>query len=872
MKQLVLGILAHVDAGKTTLSEAILHKSGVLRKPGRVDHGNADFDTDPIERERGITIYAKSTVFPLADREAFLLDTPGHNDFSSEAERALRVLDCAVLVISATDGVQAHTLTLWRLLERFQVPVFVFVNKTDLPGIAPGELMRQLKEKLDGGCTDFSVSADTIAEEAALCDEALLERYLERGNVTDAEYRALIAARKLFPVRFGSALRETGVDAFLDTLSRLAPEPAYPADFGARVFKISRDERGARLTWLKVTGGTLRAKYRLTPPSEEVREEKVDQIRVYTGVKYRTVEEMPAGGICAVTGLTRTRAGDGLGFERGRTGFLLEPVFRYQVLIPSGTEAHNVLSALRQLEEEDPALRVVWDSTARLLQVRIMGEIQAEVLKRVLMDRFKLSVDFGPGAIVYRETIAAPVEGIGHFEPLRHYAEVHLLLEPLPPGSGVRYASACPEDALSRNWQRLILTHLAEREHVGVLTGSPVTDIRFTLLAGRAHEKHTEGGDFREAVYRAVRQGLMSAENVLLEPWYDFRLEVPSAQTGRALNDIRRLGGDCNPPETFAESAVVTGSAPAAALKDYGKEVAAYTHGLGQFSCQVSAFRPCANQAEVVARIGYEPEHDIDNPSGSVFCAHGAGYAVPWNLVPDMAHIRAARPDASPPPARSASAAGSGTVEDKELQAIFERTYGPVKVRREAQIREARREPSERVRVPRPPSGPEYLLADGYNLIFAWDDLKAVALEHLDAARKILCDLLCDYQSMRECVVIVVFDAYKVRGNPGSHERYHNIHIVYTKEAETADSYIERATYEIAKEHRVRVATSDGPEQLIILGHGALRVSASMFREELEAAKIRIAELIAKNNRPAPTGAVRAAMEAAAKQKNPPDG
>ena len=573
-------------------------------------------------------------------------------------------------------------------------------------------------------------------------------------------------------------------------------------------------------------------------------------------------------------------------------------MFRYQVLIPPGTDPHTVLVALRQLEEEDPALRVVQDDA---LHVRLMGEIQAEVLKRVLLDRFKLAVDFGSGAVVYRETIAAPVEGVGHFEPLRHYAEVHLLLEPLPPGSGIRYASACSEDTLSRNWQRLILTHLAEREHIGVLTGSPVTDIRFTLLSGRAHEKHTEGGDFREAVYRAVRQGLMSAESVLLEPWYSFRLEIPSAQTGRALNDIRRMGGDTDAPETFADSVILTGSAPAAALKDYGREVAAYSHGLGHFSCQVSTFRPCANQAEIVARTGYEPEHDTDNPSGSVFCAHGAGYVVPWNLVPDMAHVESGwRPESatstesvsvtrsapsgrviqnSAPSGRvvqDSALSGSavqnsapfGAVQDKELQAIFERTYGPVKRRREAQIREARREPSERVRVPRQPSGPEYLLADGYNLIFAWDDLKAVALENLDAARKILCDLLCDYQSMRDCVVIVVFDAYKVRGNPGSHERYHNIHVVYTKEAETADTYIERATYEIAKEHRVRVATSDGSEQLIILGHGALRVSASMFREELEAAKIRIAELIAKNNRPAPTGAVRAAMEAAERKSS----
>ena len=888
MNRLVLGIIAHVDAGKTTLSEAILHKCGALRKAGRVDKGDAFFDADPLERERGITIDAKSTSFPLGDREVFLLDTPGHVDFSTEAERVLSVLDCAILVISSTDGVQAHTLTLWRLLERFHVPAFVFVNKTDLPGLERAALMSALKDKLDGGCVDFGADAEAVAEEAALCDETLLERYLERGSVTDSEYQNLIASRKLFPCCFGSALKEEGIEEFLDVLSRLAPVPEYPAGFGARVFKIARDDKGNRLTWLKVTGGVLKAKSRLTnapdalpesPPdapsasvpdaSGEIWEEKADQIRVYAGLKFKTVEEMAAGGICAVTGLTRTRAGEGLGLERGKTAFSLEPVFRYQVLTPSGVDPHAVLTALRQLEEEDPALKVVWDAAAQSVQVRLMGEIQAEILKRRLQGRFRLSVDFGPGAIVYRETIAAPVESVGHFEPLRHYAEVRLLLEPLPPGSGLQYATACPEDALSRNWQRLILTHLAEREHVGVLTGSPVTDIRFTLLSGRAHEKHTEGGDFREAVYRAVRQGLMSAQSVLLEPWRSFRLEIPSERVGRAVSDIRQMGGETDAPETIGETVVLTGAAPAAALKDYGKEVAAYTHGLGQFVVQASAFRPCANQDDAVARIGYDPERDIDNPTGSVFCAHGAGYVVAWNRVPDMAHTQSAwRParDAAPVAAPRPAVTG-GEIREKELQAIFERTYGPMKERREAQVREARRAPSERIRVPRQPSGPEYLLADGYNLIFAWDDLKAVALENLDAARKILCDSLCDYQSMRGCVVIAVFDAYKVKGNPGSHELYNNIHVVYTKEAETADSYIERASYELAKENRVRVATSDGPEQLIILGHGALRVSASMFREEMEAAKVRIAELIAKNNRPAPTGAVRAAIEAAKRGK-----
>ena len=867
MRRLVLGILAHVDAGKTTLSEAILFKSDALRKFGRVDRGDAFFDSDSLERERGITIFSKSTVFTYGDREIFLLDTPGHVDFSTEAERVLSVLDCAILVISGPDRVQAHTLTLWRLLERYQVPTFLFINKADLvnkDGLTEterGEILAELKEKLSPACVDFNADSAAIAEEAALCDEQALERYLENNGVADTDLQTLIASRKLFPCRFGSALRLEGVDEFLDLLARLAPKTAYPSEFGARAFKITRDDKGNRLTWMKITGGTLQAKS-ILKGADGVWEEKADQIRIYTGVKFETVKELSAGGICAVTGLTKSRAGDGFGFEPSRADSALEPAFRYQVF---SADPHQTLEALRQLEEEDPALRVA--ASGDSIHVRLMGEIQSEILRRRLADRFGISATFGPAAVVYRETIAAPVVGVGHFEPLRHYAEVHLLLEPLPSGSGIRYASACPEDTLSRNWQRLILTHLAEKEHLGVLTGSPIADIQFTLLSGRAHEKHTEGGDFREATYRAVRQGLMSARTVLLEPWYAFRLELPSNQVGRAVGDIQRMGGESDAPLTVGDGVIISGTAPAAALKDYGKEVAAYSHGLGRFSSRPDGFRPCANQDEIAARIGYDPERDIDNPSASVFCAHGAGYNVVWNAVPSMAHIRAdwnAAPtrSAARPDTRTASRNVAG-VADKELQAIFERTYGPVKERREAQIREARRDPSQRVAAPRTPSGPEYLLVDGYNLIFAWDDLKAVALEHLDAARKILCDSLCDYQGVRGCVVIAVFDAYKVKGNPGSHERYHNIHVVYTKEAETADAYIERATYELAKERRVRVATSDGPEQLIILGHGALRVSATMFREELEAARVRIREIIERNNRPERSDAVRDAIQAA---------
>ena len=884
MKKLVVGILAHVDAGKTTLSEALLYQSGALRKLGRVDHQDAFLDTDAMERERGITIFSKQAVFSLKDTEVTLLDTPGHVDFSAEAERTLQVLDCAILVISGTDGVQAHTRTLWHLLERYHVPTFLFINKMDLAGADRSAVLEQLKHHLGGGCVDFGgARGETFREEAAVCDEAVLERYLETGGLTDDDLRQMIGKRKLFPCWFGSALKLEGVTEFLEGLEQYAPVPAYPAEFGARIFKIARDSQGARLTYLKVTGGILRVKSLLTNrrpglPDEQVWEEKADQLRIYSGAKFRTVEEAPAGTVCAVTGLSRSRAGEGLGIETGWTAPALEPVLTYQVLLPEGVDPHTALEKFRQLEEEDPQLHIAWNEQARQIHVQLMGEIQLEILQRMLRERFGLEVAFGPGAICYRETIAAPVEGIGHFEPLRHYAEVHLLLEPGERGSGLVFAAACPEDQLEGRWQRLVLTHLAEKEHLGVLTGSPITDMKITLVAGRAHVKHTEGGDFRQATYRAVRQGLMEAESILLEPWYDFRLELPAPQVGRAMTDLQQMNARLNPPETVGEEAVLTGAVAVSALGDYAREVAAYTQGRGRLSCSLRGYEPCPDQEAVLAGIDYDPLADLDNSPESVFCSHGAGVIVPWDEVPARAHVSSGlrlgaeeEAETGGPDARR-STAYAGTIEqDKELQAIFERTYGPVKRRAFLPPKEPRRPApaeteQEKRAIQEQFSGPEYLLVDGYNIIFAWDELKAIARDNLDAARKQLCDILSNYRGFRKCEVIAVFDAYKVKGGQGSVEKYHNIHVVYTKEAETADAYIERATYEIGRHHRVRVATSDGPEQLIILGHGALRLSASAFRQEVEQVEGQIADILAANNRLSKTGNVRSALERAREQ------
>ena len=881
MDKLVVGILAHVDAGKTTLSEGLLYTCGRLKKLGRVDHQDAFLDTDPMERARGITIFSKQAVLPVDGAELTLLDTPGHADFSSEMERTLQVLDCAILVISGTDGVQGHTHTLWRLLERYHVPTFLFINKMDLAGADRSAVLAGLKQRLGSGCVDFSGERDeSFREEAAVCDESVLERYLETGVLTDGDLRRMVGKRKLFPCWFGSALKLEGVSEFLEGVEQYAPVPAYPETFGARIYKIARDGQGTRLTYLKVTGGTLRVKSLLTNRrpglgEDQVWEEKADQIRIYSGAKFRTVEEAPAGTVCAVTGLSRSRAGEGLGLEAGWTAPALEPVLTYQVLLPEGTDPHTALGNLRQLEEEDPQLHIAWNEQTRQIHVQLMGEIQLEILQRMIRERFGLEVAFGPGTICYRETIAAPVEGIGHFEPLRHYAEVHLLLEPGERGSGLEFGTACPEDQLEGRWQRLVLTHLAEKEHLGVLTGSPITDMKITLAAGRAHVKHTEGGDFRQATYRAVRQGLMEAESILLEPWYDFRLELPAPQVGRAMTDLQQMGAQLSPPETAGEEAVLTGAVAVSALGDYAREVAAYTQGRGRLLCSLRGYAPCADQDAVLASVDYDPTADLDNSPDSVFCSHGAGVIVPWDEVPARAHVSSGLdlgPEKEEPAGRSDTRRASvyaGTIEqDKELQAIFERTYG--KVERGAfrpQPKPARTSLDDRkYSIQAQKKGPEYLLADGYNLIFAWEELKAVARDNLDAARQMLMEVLSNYQGFKQNIVILVFDAYRVPRSVQDVTKYHNIYVVYTKEAETADTYIERATYEIGRHHRVRVATSDGAEQLIILGHGALRLSASAFRQEVEQVEGQIADILAANNRRQKTGNVRFALERAQRQ------
>ncbi len=851
MKKIVFGILAHVDAGKTTLSEALLYRSGAVRKLGRVDHGDAFLDTDALERARGITIFSKQAVFPLGEDEATLLDTPGHVDFSAEAERVLQVLDAAILVISGTDGVQGHTETLWRLLARHQIPIFLFVNKMDLAGADRAALMDELRARLDEGCIDFG-DADGLYENIAMQDEGLLERYLDGGAIEDHEVASLIARRRIFPCWFGSALRLEGVDEFLDGLSRFAPRPDYPTQFGAQVFKISRDEQGNRLTHLKVTGGALRVRDQIAGPGWE---EKINQIRVYSGAKFQTAEEAAPGTVCAVTGLTRTMPGQGLGIEQNAAAPVLEPVLTYRVGLPDGCDVHEMLRNLRQLEEEDPMLRVLWNEALSEIQVQLMGEIQLEVLTQRIASRFGVDVTFDEGNIVYKETIATPAIGIGHFEPLRHYAECQLLLEPGAPGSGVRLDTVCSTDVLDLNWQRLILTHLAEKTHVGVLTGSPVTDLKITLLTGRAHLKHTEGGDFRQATYRAVRQGLMQAEPVLLEPWYDYRLTVPQELVGRAMTDVQRMSGTFDPPGTAGEMAVLTGTAPVASMRGYPREVAAYTRGRGQLSCTVRGYAPCHNADEVVEKIGYDCAHDVENTPDSVFCSHGAGYNVPWDEVPAHAHCSvslaledgAPIPEEAPQRASRSSGGVGGFAGDKELEEIFVRTYGPIKNRGMDAFQQSRRRgPEIDAKVMSRVARDDYLLVDGYNIIHAWDELADIAKDDLNAARETLINLMSNYQGVRKCHLILVFDAYKVKGNPGSVEKVYNIHVVYTKEAETADMYIEKASYDLSREHRVKVATSDGLEQMIILGHGAERLSANDFKWEVEQATRQIEEFIRK--------------------------
>lgn len=875
MSELVLGILAHVDAGKTTLSEGILYTAGQLRTLGRVDHKDSFLDTNDLERERGITIFSKQARFPLGGDQVTLLDTPGHVDFSAEMERALQVLDCALLVISGTDGVQSHTRTLWRLLARYNIPTVLFLNKMDLPGKGQDNLMAELQSKLSDHCVDFT---SDFTEAAALCHEDALSEFLDTGALAPDTVTRMIARRQLFPCFFGSALKLEGVDTLLAGLERYLPRKTYSEAFSARVYKVEHSAGGGQLTHLKITGGTLKVRATLQGAfGEEAWEEKVDQIRLYSGDKFQTVGEVAAGALCAVTGLTRALPGQVFGDAPAAEPPVLQPVRTYQVLLEEGQDPHVAYRHFQQLATEDPQLHVAWNAQHREINVQLMGEVQGEVLRRVLHDRFGLEVEFGPGSILYRETIQSPVIGIGHFEPLRHYAELHLLLEPTAPGSGLTFAASCPQETLDFPWQRLALGFLQSESHPGVLTASPLTDVHITLIAGRAHPKHTEGGDFRQAVCRALRQGLMSAESVLLEPWYDFRLELPQAFVGRALADLGRMEAKTEPPITEREDAVVIGSVAVSAFGDYPAELAAYTHGYARLSLALGGYYPCANQAQVVEEIGYDPLRDVEHPTDSIFCSHGAGHSVPWNEVPAHAHVSSGLrlqdgvvEDAQAAFRAPKSVTYTGTAaQDAELQAIFERTYGPIKAPGPRPMTTPKSAPTlpDKVEVAIGDTKPEYLLVDGYNIIFAWNELKSIAQTNLDAARGLLIELLCNYQGYRGNRVIVVFDAYKVHGGVEKVEKHNNIMVVYTKEAETADAYIEKATYRLGKDNRVRVATSDGLVQVIILGHGALRVSASALHEEVETALGQIAALVRQTRLPSPSQPIAQAFQKANRSK-----
>ncbi len=899
-KRICMGILAHVDAGKTTLSEGILYLTGGLRKLGRVDHGDAFLDNFALERSRGITIFSKQAVFPLGETEVTLIDTPGHVDFSAEMERALWVMDYVVLVVSGADGIQGHTETLWRLLKAYRIPAFIFVNKMDQDGTDREALLQELKKNLDDGCIAFdslrlpqetgtkgsaagvenardealiSAGSEDILEEIAMCDEDVLETYMETGDIRKSDVIRLIGERKIFPCYFGSALKLSGVETLLAGLEQFTRMPEYPDEFAAKVFKISRDEQGSRLTHIKITGGSLKVK---TSFGEK---EKVDQIRVYSGAKYGMQDVAEAGTVCALTGLSETAAGQGLGEEKDLEAPLLEPVLSRSVILPEGTDVPKALRQLKQLEEEDPLLHIVWNSRLEEIQMQLMGEVQTEVLKSMIAERYQMDVEFGAGRIMYKETIADTVTGVGHYEPLRHYAEVHLRMEPGERGSGLVFGTDCSEDNLDGNWQRLILTHLMEKEHPGVLAGMPITDMKITLTAGKAHLKHTEGGDFRQATYRAVRQGLMQAESVLLEPWYVFRLELPAEQVGRAMADVQKRYGTFEAPLMEGERAVLSGRAPVSEMLDYPAEVQSYTGGRGRLALRLEGYYPCHNQEEVLADIGYDSEEDVDTPSGSIFCSHGAGFFVPWDQVPDYMHIKEKIPDITDSAdgdeanafvrgkneimeekkdARDSGVTyASSYIEDKELEAIFLREFGSKK-QQEDRYRGYRKTSGRAAGTSGSRSSlgsgtskysgaagtlsgrneeKQYLLVDGYNIIFAWDFLKELAEVNLEAARGKLMDILCNYQGFSGVTLIVVFDAYKVKGNPGEIFKYHNIHVVYTKEAETADQYIEKTTHELGHKHQVTVATSDSLEQVIVMGQGARRLSASDFREEVEQAE-----------------------------------
>ena len=881
-KTICAGLLAHVDAGKTTLSESMLHQTGRIKKAGRVDHKDAFLDTHELEKERGITIFSKQAVLATGETDLFLLDTPGHVDFSAEMERTLQVLDYAVLVISGTDGVQGHTLTLWKLLERYQLPVFLFVNKMDQPGTDRDALLYNLGGRLSDAVMDFSGKlkdegfCGEMLENLAVLSEETLEEYMETGTLAFSSVRRLIFERKLFPVFFGSALRETGVEDLLVGLDRLTCMRDYPDTFGARVFKIGRDDKGNRLTYLKVTGGRLRVKmpllYRTVPLSgeegqeEESREEKIDQIRIYSGAKYETREEIFAGMVCAVTGLSGTFPGQGLGADEGSPEPVLAPVLDYHMQLPSDVNPHVMFHRLLELQEEDPSLHIRWEGKTGEIHVMLMGAVQTEILRSVIWERFHTAVDFGAGQVVYKETIAGPVEGVGHFEPLRHYAEVHLLLEPGERGSGIQVFTACSEDVLDRNWQRLILTHLLEKEHVGVLTGAAVTDIQITLLTGKAHLKHTEGGDFRQATYRAVRQGLRKARSVLLEPYYEFTLMLPADCLGRAMTDVQRMQGSFRDPEQDGEYSVLKGMAPVEKMRDYFGDFSSYTRGMGRFFCSLSGYYPCKDQEEIVRQTGYDPEADLANPTGSVFCAHGAGIQIPWYQVEEYMHLPgiAADPGMEEAEGEASSGFASGAsfeagsrpargavVDEDELLQIFERTYGPVRRRVPMEHKRVVTAPKDSEWKPAKRKGPvkEYLLVDGYNIIFAWKELKELAGKDIKAAQGRLMDILSDFQGSRGMTLILVFDAYKVEGHREEVLRYHNIHVVYTKEAETADQYIEKTVHQLGKGNAVTVATSDGLEQIIILGQGARRLSAAGLLEEVQLEREQVLERIREERR-----------------------
>lgn len=836
MKRITVGILAHVDSGKTTLSESMLYTAGEITKLGRVDNGDATLDTDEIEKDRGITIFSKQAVISYKDIEISLLDTPGHVDFSAETERTLRVLDYAILVISGTDGVQSHTETLWKLLEHYDVPVFVFVNKMDIETADREKLMSELKNRLSDGCAD--IVSDTFFEDAAMQTEYLLDEYSANGALSDENISRAIMSRKLFLCYFGSALKADGIDVFMDGIARYAKQRAKGEKLGATAFKISEDNRGQRLTYLKITSGSLKVKSLIDG-------EKVNEIRIYSGAKFKQVQEVFAGEVCAVTGLSKIVAGQGIGIEKNLNSLVTEPVFSYSLKLPEGTDVHNALSVLRKLEQEETELNVIWNDRLQKLDVQVMGEVQMEVLKRILADRFGMNVEFEEGSIIYKETINSTVEGVGHYEPLRHYAEVHLLLEPAERGSGIKIASKCSEDILDRNWQRLIMTHLEEKVHIGTLIGAPITDIKITLVNGRAHQKHTEGGDFRQATYRALRQGLMQAESVLLEPYAVFRLEVPMENVGRAMTDLEQLNASIDVPDTVGDMSVITGSAPVSSIRDYHKSVTQYTHGRGRLSVSFKGYEPCNRQEEIVEEYRYNPEADTENTPDSVFCSHGSGFVVKWDKVFEHMHLPAIKKETTVSEARVRTS-GSMSYSDDELMRIFEQTYGKITRKSHGIIRSSK---EQREYKPKPVViREEYLLIDGYNIIFANDELKKIAEDSLEDARDVLTAKVAGYQAMRRNNVILVFDAYKVKGEKREVETVHGISVVYTKEAETADSYIEKTTKQLIKNYRVRVATSDNLEQMIIFGHGANRVTARELMEEIEVCEDEIREFIKKNN------------------------